>query len=86
MILGVLYWAIWRVILPRVFGYVLAPRKQQLEDGTFVTLVSSFFYGWLGFKILGVVFAPGALVGNYRMYASYTTPNPARSSQQKESS
>ncbi|KAJ7913549.1 amino acid transporter [Mycena leptocephala] len=40
MILGILYWAIWRVILPRVFGYVLAPRKQQLEDGTFVTLFS----------------------------------------------
>jgi len=40
MILGVLYWAIWRVILPRVFGYTLVPRKEQLDDGTFVTVFS----------------------------------------------
>ncbi|KAJ6583989.1 amino acid transporter [Mycena vulgaris] len=38
MILGVLYWAMWRVILPRVFDYELAPRKEQLVDGTFVTV------------------------------------------------
>ncbi|KAJ6585396.1 amino acid permease-domain-containing protein [Mycena capillaripes] len=39
MVLGVLYWAVWRVLLPRVFGYALVPRKQQLADGTFVTLM-----------------------------------------------
>ncbi|KAJ7080551.1 amino acid transporter, partial [Mycena epipterygia] len=40
MIFGVLYWAMWRVILPRVFGYVLAPRKVKLDDGTIVTVFS----------------------------------------------
>ncbi|KAJ7149056.1 amino acid transporter [Mycena crocata] len=40
MFLCVVYWAVWRVVLPRVFGYVLAPRKEQLADGTFVTLFS----------------------------------------------
>ncbi|KAJ7022581.1 amino acid transporter [Mycena alexandri] len=43
MVFGVLYWAVWRVILPRVFGYKLVPRKEQLADGTFVTLVSTTF-------------------------------------------
>ncbi|KAJ7078579.1 amino acid transporter [Mycena belliarum] len=37
MLLGVLYWAVWRVILPSVFSYALVPRKEQLDDGTFVT-------------------------------------------------
>ncbi|KAJ7464787.1 high affinity methionine permease [Mycena galericulata] len=41
MAFGFLYWATWRVILPRVFGYELAPRKVQLDDGTYVTLFSS---------------------------------------------
>ncbi|KAJ6582791.1 high affinity methionine permease [Mycena sp. CBHHK59/15] len=40
MIAGVLYWAAWRIVLPRVFGYVLVPRKEQLTDGTIVTLFS----------------------------------------------
>ncbi|KAJ7755092.1 high affinity methionine permease [Mycena olivaceomarginata] len=40
MILGVFYWATWRIILPRVFGYTLVPRKEQLDDGTFVTVFS----------------------------------------------
>ncbi|KAJ7780836.1 high affinity methionine permease [Mycena maculata] len=40
MAVGVLYWATWRVILPRVFGYVLAPRKVQLDDGTWVAVFS----------------------------------------------
>ncbi|KAJ7069425.1 amino acid transporter [Mycena amicta] len=42
MVLGVLYWAIWRVLLPKVLGYKLEPRKVQLEDGTYVTLVGRF--------------------------------------------
>ncbi|KAF7299784.1 Amino acid transporter [Mycena chlorophos] len=37
---GPLYWAIWRVVLPKVFGYKLQPNKVVLEDGTFVTLFS----------------------------------------------
>ncbi|KAF8835791.1 amino acid transporter [Paxillus ammoniavirescens] len=37
---GVLYWAAWRIILPKVFGYELVPRKDVLEDGTVVTLFS----------------------------------------------
>lgn len=39
MVLGVFYWAMWRVILPKVFGYELVPRKETLSDGTVVTLV-----------------------------------------------
>ncbi|ETW77742.1 amino acid transporter [Heterobasidion irregulare TC 32-1] len=35
---GVLYWASWRIILPKVFGYELVPRKEVLEDGTVVAL------------------------------------------------
>ncbi|EIW82051.1 amino acid transporter [Coniophora puteana RWD-64-598 SS2] len=38
MLAGVAYWAAWRIILPRVFGYELVPRKDKLEDGTVVTV------------------------------------------------
>ncbi|KAI0044682.1 high affinity methionine permease [Auriscalpium vulgare] len=38
MLFGVTYWAAWRVVLPRVFGYELVPRKDVLSDGTVVTL------------------------------------------------
>ncbi|KAG2053780.1 amino acid transporter [Suillus hirtellus] len=41
MFVGVLYWAAWRIILPKVFGYELVPRKERLDDGTFVTVFSS---------------------------------------------
>ncbi|KAF9228857.1 amino acid transporter [Gyrodon lividus] len=40
MVIGVLYWAGWRILLPKVFGYELVPRKETLEDGTVVTLFS----------------------------------------------
>lgn len=40
MIFGVLYWAIWQLVLPHVFKFRLVPRKEVLEDGTVVTLVS----------------------------------------------
>ncbi|KAF8549469.1 amino acid transporter [Imleria badia] len=40
MFVGVGYWAGWRVLLPKVFGYQLVPRKEKLEDGTVVTLFS----------------------------------------------
>jgi solute carrier family 7 (L-type amino acid transporter), member 9/15 len=39
MVAGILYWAGWRIILPKVFGYELVPRKETLADGTVITLV-----------------------------------------------
>ncbi|KZO94863.1 amino acid transporter [Calocera viscosa TUFC12733] len=41
MLVGALYWAAWRVILPVIFGYELVPRKEYLSDGTVVTVFSS---------------------------------------------
>ncbi|KAG2062420.1 hypothetical protein BDR04DRAFT_1123950, partial [Suillus decipiens] len=38
MLVGVLYWAVWRIILPKVFGYEFVPRKDTLDDGTVVTV------------------------------------------------
>ncbi|KAF8129240.1 amino acid transporter [Boletus edulis] len=40
MFVGFGYWAAWRVLLPKVFGYELVPHKEKLEDGTVVTLFS----------------------------------------------
>jgi len=40
-VVGVLYWAAWKLVLPYVFGFRLVPKKEVLEDGTVVTLVSS---------------------------------------------
>ena len=46
MIFGVLYWFVWRVVFPKVFGYELVPRKEELGDGTVVTVVSQLpFFG-----------------------------------------
>ncbi|KAH8989891.1 amino acid transporter [Lactarius hatsudake] len=39
-IVGVLYWAVWKIVLPYVFGFRLVPRKDVLKDGTVVTLFS----------------------------------------------
>jgi hypothetical protein len=39
MLAGGVYWAVWRVVLLRVFGYELVPRKEVLEDGTVVNVV-----------------------------------------------
>ena len=44
MILGVVYWAVWRVILPKIFGYELVPNKVVLKDGTIVNVVRSFSF------------------------------------------
>lgn len=44
MLVGVLYWAGWQILLPKVFGYELIPRKETLSDGTVITLVSSTFF------------------------------------------
>ncbi|KAG9318050.1 amino acid transporter [Chiua virens] len=40
ILVGVVYWAGWRILLPKVFGCELEPRKKTLEDGTVVTLFS----------------------------------------------
>lgn len=39
MFFGVGYWAVWRILLPKAFGYELVPYKETLEDGTVMTLV-----------------------------------------------
>ena len=44
MALGVLYWAAWRVFLPRIFHYQLVTAKETLNDGTVVTVVSVVYY------------------------------------------
>lgn len=40
MIFGVLCWAVWKLVLPYVFKFRLVPRKELLQDGTVVVLVS----------------------------------------------
>jgi L-type amino acid transporter 9 len=40
MMFGVLYWAVWKLMLPYVFKFRLVPRKVLLQDGTVVVLVS----------------------------------------------
>ena len=39
MIFGVIYWAVWRMILPKIFKYELVPNKVILDDGTVVNVV-----------------------------------------------
>jgi hypothetical protein len=43
MVLGILYWAVWRIVLPKIFGYELVPNKVALDDGTIVNVVRFFF-------------------------------------------
>ena len=43
MVLGVIYWTVWRVVLPKIFGYELVPNKVILDDGTIVNVVRSLF-------------------------------------------
>lgn len=40
LMVGVLYWAVWKLVLPHLFKFRLVPRKEVLKDGTVVTLVS----------------------------------------------
>ena len=37
LMLGVLYWAIWKLVLPYVFKFRLVARKEVLKDGTVVS-------------------------------------------------
>ena len=39
MLFGVFYWAVWRIILPKLGNYKLVPEKEILEDGTVVIIV-----------------------------------------------
>ena len=39
MFAGVAYWVVWRILLPKVFGYELVSHKEKLEDDTVVTTV-----------------------------------------------
>jgi len=42
MVLGIIYWAVWRVVLPRIYGYELVLKKVVLDDGTVVNVVRFF--------------------------------------------
>jgi hypothetical protein len=48
MVLGAIYWAMWRVVLPKMFRYVLVPNKVVLDDGTVVNVVRSHCYHSFG--------------------------------------
>jgi solute carrier family 7 (L-type amino acid transporter), member 9/15 len=50
ILFGVLYWAIWQLALPYVFKFRLVPRKEVLEDGTVVTLVSQLIEFCVGMR------------------------------------
>jgi L-type amino acid transporter 9 len=39
LLFGIFYWAVWRIILPKLGKYELVPVKETLEDGTVVTIV-----------------------------------------------
>ncbi|KAI0294040.1 amino acid transporter [Multifurca ochricompacta] len=43
MVVGMLYWAVWKLAFPYIFGFCLVPRKETLPDGTVVTLASLLF-------------------------------------------
>ena len=43
MAFSVFYWAVWRIILPKLGRYKLVPEKERLEDGTVVTIVGVIF-------------------------------------------
>ena len=43
MVFGIIYWAVWRIVLPKIFGYQLVPNKVILDDGTVVNVVRSLF-------------------------------------------
>jgi solute carrier family 7 (L-type amino acid transporter), member 9/15 len=48
IVFGALYWTIWQLVLPYVFKFRLVPRKEVLEDGTVVTLVSQLTGFYIG--------------------------------------
>jgi solute carrier family 7 (L-type amino acid transporter), member 9/15 len=36
---GIFYWAVWRIVLPKLGKYTLVPEKETLEDGTVIMTV-----------------------------------------------
>lgn len=38
LVAGVVYWAIWYILLPRFGNYKLAPQHEKLKDGTTVVV------------------------------------------------
>jgi hypothetical protein len=56
MVTGVIYWAGWRILLPKVFGYELVPRKETLPDGTVITLVRSFPSAGRGVTLAEIIY------------------------------
>ena len=51
MVAGVIYWAAWRILWPKVFGYELVPRKETLSDGTVITLVCPTYSSIIGLSL-----------------------------------
>ena len=51
MALGIIYWVVWRIVLPKIFGYELVLNKVVLDDGTVVNVVcfSSVIFFFFGF-------------------------------------
>jgi hypothetical protein len=53
MVFGVIYWAVWRVVLPKIFGYELVPSKVVLNDGTTVNVVRFLSLIYYSFDVYG---------------------------------
>jgi hypothetical protein len=55
VMLGGFYWAVWKLVLPYVFKFRLVPRKEVLQDGTVVILVSRLYdYYCLETGLIGI--------------------------------
>jgi L-type amino acid transporter 9 len=52
---SVIYWAAWRVVLPRLLRVEFVPRKEILSDGTVVTVVSDLLSFGLAARAHGLV-------------------------------
>lgn len=46
IVFGVLYWAVWQLVLPYVFKFRFVPRKDVLEDGIVIALVGYLTATW----------------------------------------
>ena len=43
LVFGLVYWAAWRIFLPKIFRYDLVTTKEELVDGTIITVVRLSF-------------------------------------------
>ena len=68
MVAGVIYWAAWRILWPKVFGYELVPRKETLSDGTVITLVCQTYALIIGLSLPREMFSSriGGFAGGLR--------------------